>query len=299
MKQRRAIPFVLVAALSMLTACRGDPDHEPIAKPDWPYQVHEGDQYVALGDSYTAAPRTGRKAPGSGKCQNTVTNYPHRIARKTGVELIDASCNGASTPSLRHEQQATRNPPQLDVVDQDTDLITFRLGANDESLYAHIIQCAVLLALSPDDADGDPCTELDADQDEKSVDVLLPKVQDAIHKALEAVKKRAPEARIIVISYPRVAPDHGTCEAFPLPAGDYAYARRIIEGVNEGLKTAAEDVGADYIDMYAASKGHDVCSKQPWVAGYPKPDSGDAAAWHPYPAESEAVAKLVLAELRS
>jgi hypothetical protein len=297
-KHRTAALALLAAsiALPVLTACEDDPERAPVTKPTWKYQVHVGDEYVALGDSYTSAPRTGRKAPGSEECQNTVVNYPHRIARATDATLFDNSCSGASTASLRHEQLDVGHPPQLDDVDRGTALITFRMGANDKALYAHLIQCSLL---SLEDEKGDPCTELDEEQGKKSLDHLLPEVRQRLVKALATVRRLAPEARIFVISSPRVAPDKGTCKRFPLPAGDYAYARRIILGVNRGLKAAAAKVDATYIDMYAASKGHDVCSKDPWVAGFPRPKSGDAAAWHPFPEESEEVARLVLAELRS
>ncbi|MEZ0579730.1 SGNH/GDSL hydrolase family protein [Nocardioides sp. MH1] len=294
MKPRSALVIALLAVATALTGCKDDPG--PPATPDWKYQVHVGDQYVALGDSYTSAPRTGHKAPDSGECQNTVVNYPHRIARATGADLVDNSCSGATTGTLKRQQLDVGHPPQLADVDEDTALITFRLGANDKSLYAHIIQCSLL---SLTDKEGDPCTELDKDQGKKRLAVIIPEAQDAIEKALVTVRERAPEARIVVISYPRVAPDKGSCKKFPLPHGDYAYARRIIKGVNKGLEKGAEKIDATYIDMYAASKGHDVCSKHPWVAGFPRPKSGDAAAWHPYPVEGKEVAKLVLAAIRS
>lgn len=296
MKQRTAALVALLAVGTSLSACDDGPDSDPVTKPPWKYQVHVGDEYVALGDSYTSAPRTGRKVRGSEDCQNTATNYPRRIARATEATLFDNSCSGATTASLRSEQLEVGHPPQLDDVDRGTSLVTFRLGANDKSLYAHIIQCSLL---SLEDKKGDPCTEADRDQGKKGIKHLLPKVRSNIERALTTVRRLAPEARIVVISYPRVAPDKGFCKRFPLPRGDYAYARRIILGVNKGLEAAAAKVDATYIDMYAASKGHDVCSKHPWVAGYPRPKSGDAAAWHPFPEEGEEVARLVLEALRN
>jgi hypothetical protein len=54
--------------------------------------------------------------------------------------------------------------------------------------------------------------------------------------------------------------------------------------------------GAEYINLYRASKGHDICSDEPWVAGI-RGDQWRAMGLHPYPAEQRAVAKLILAKL--
>jgi hypothetical protein len=50
--------------------------------------------------------------------------------------------------------------------------------------------------------------------------------------------------------------------------------------------------------MSAASEGHDICADEPWIAGAPIAPPG-ATAWHPYAAEGQAVAALVLAELET
>ena len=48
--------------------------------------------------------------------------------------------------------------------------------------------------------------------------------------------------------------------------------------------------------MEGASEGHDTCGEEPWMAG-PVPGPAPRAPWHPYAAEGQAVAELVLAEL--
>ena len=289
MTQRFALPVVLLALAAALTACQDEPARRsPVSR-----ALGEGDQYVALGDSYTAAPNTGPQVGRNG-CFNTVVNYPHRIADATGMDLTDNSCNGATTNALTVPQltPAGEHEPQLDAVDEDTDLVTIRLGANDDSMYSRIIGCARFFGA---DAPGTPCAEADA-RKPHNLTVAVDDLADSLLGGLEEIGDRAPEARIIVIGYPQVIPEEGTCDLLPLPAGDYSYAREIIEGLNTALESAAAEVDATYIDMYAASEGHDICSDEPWIAGAPIAPTG-ATAWHPYAAEGQAVAELVLAEL--
>ena len=296
-KQRCALVIALIAVAAALTACGSE--KEPRA--ERPRVVEEGDKYVALGDSYTAAPQTGSNSDRSG-CQRTEVNYPHRVAEALGLELLDNSCNGASTTSLTTAQQipsivpgqVRENPPQLDDVDEDTALVTIRVGANDYGLFSRIIQCARNYA----GQSGSPCTDLDGSGGDNSVDARLGDVRDNLRSALEEIKDRAPDARIIVLGYPRLTPDEGTCDLLPVPADDYEYVRRIIEGLSDALMEAAEEADATYIDMHDVSEGHDICGDEPWIAGAPIRPTG-ATAWHPYAAESQAAAELILEALEA
>ena len=59
------------------------------------------------------------------------------------------------------------------------------------------------------------------------------------------------------------------------------------------MRGAAKQTGAEFVDMYAASDGHDICSDDPWVNGR-KTEPGTALAYHPLAVEQQAVADLVL-----
>lgn len=286
----RAGTALLIAATA--SACGPGDERDEIAEP--PYVFGVGDDYVALGDSYTAAPATG-PYDGSDGCFRSRINYPHRIAEETGMTLQDASCSGASTNSLTGAQRTVvgRHPPQFALLDESTDLVTFRLGANDYAMFARIVRCARLYG---PDATGSPCTDLDADAGQVGIDARLEDLEDNLVRAFVQIEARAPEARVIAIGYPRIFPAEGRCEELPLPAGDYEFARRLNEGWNDALETAAERVGIEYLDMSGPSDGHDICSDEPWIAGA-EVTSGRATPWHPYADESQAVARLVLEEL--
>ncbi len=278
------VGLALLTALTALSACDDEPEQKgPTLGP--------GDQYVALGDSYTAAPGTGTESQDN--CRQSIVDYPHQIAEATGADLVDNSCSGANTSHLTEAKIGTDAGPQLDAVNEDTDLVTMRLGANDFNLIGRIFFCSRLFR---SDLPGTPCADADAKRGADSLDSRLPEVQANLDRAVDDIEDRAPDADIILIGYPHVAPAEGTCALLPLPVGDYDYARRVIDGLNDALEAVADDHDLTYIDMEGPSEGHDTCGEEPWMAG-PVPVPGAAAPWHPYAAEGQAVAELVLEEL--
>ena len=302
MRRSHVVLVAVLAVAGLLTGCDSD---DPSGGPA-PRVIRPGDAYVALGDSYTAVPGTGKSVDDSG-CNNTVVNYPHLVGAELDLDLTDNSCDGASTTNLTEDQcvracQArdpsfqTLIPPQLNGIDEDTRLVTFRLGANDYGLIGRIIGCA---SLGP--ATGSPCADADAAMGADSVDPRLRDMEDNVRRGIEEIQDRAPDARIIVLGYPRIAPDEGTCDLLPLSDDDYAYARHVMEGINAALSAVAEAADLTFIDVYAASEGHDVCSADPWVAGWTpitSPPPEGARRLHPYAAAAEAESALILEALK-
>lgn len=284
--------LALASVVLALASCR--PGDQEEGDPDVGYAIGPGDTYVALGDSYTAAPRTGAMDLSDG-CLRSEVNYPHRIAEETGATLIDSSCAGARTSTLTGPQETHdggSHPAQLDSLDEETDLVTIRIGANDYNLFARMVLCVILHK----GEDGSPCADDDETLGEGSVDERIDDVEDNVVAALEEIEERAPNARVLVIGYPHIVPEEGRCALLPLPAADYDFARRIMTGFNTALRGAADRAGVEYVDMEPVSEGHDICGDEPWIAGI-QVTGGNATPWHPYPQESQAVAGLVLKEL--
>lgn len=251
-----------------------------------------GLSYVSLGDSYTAAPGTGINR---GKiCYQSAINYPRLIALELDLDLTDVSCGGAKLENLTQRQAPTGNPPQLDALTPETDLVTIRIGANDAALYrSTVLRCA---QLAPRDPDGAPCTEQVGEQ---YLRTAAQQIRTRFDRALDDIATRAPDARIVVVGYPAWAPPGRPedCDAFPLAAGDYAFARRANEILVRTLEEAAAAADVGYVDTWAASQGHHMCSDDPWIAGLERTDK--AAQLHPFPAEQRAVADLVVELLTS
>ena len=66
--------------------------------------------------------------------------------------------------------------------------------------------------------------------------------------------------------------------------------------LNDEMEAAAEEVDVEFVDVYAASHGHDVCSHEPWVQGRVG-SRRVGAALHPLARGQQAVAEMVLHEL--
>lgn len=251
-------------------------------------------RYVALGDSYTAAP-VAPATPSEEACFQSDTNFPRVIARTLRrTRLVDVSCSGASTRALTHAQ-GEDIPPQLDAVTRGTDLVTIGVGGNDEHLFrSWYVRCSRLAASDPT---GAPCAEANGTADG---DVLLdkvPQIRRNLVAAVKAVRFRAPHAVVILVTYPRILPRQGTCPRLvPFAAGDYPYINRIVTALNGAVTDAADRTGVGWVDVEHASRGHDVCSPSPWVNGTTG-DQSRALLLHPFPEEQAAVARLVLRAL--
>lgn len=293
--------MALALVLASVAGCAADaqPGSLP-AVPDPTGPTVEGlDVYVAMGDSYTAAPLFPLKDDRIiDDCLRSNKNYPTLVAEHLGITVNDVSCSGASTVNIFNDQRFTSKtePPQIDALPADADLITLGIGANDFTYFSDMIfDC---LAVADDDVEGAPCRG--ANTDAEGRDRLrrnATKIRRNVARVVRAIAARAPDARIVLIGYPQIIPGTGTCrDRLPLAVGDYAYTLdlnlRLAEAVREGGLAA----GAEYVDLVKASQGHDICSDEPWVAGIQGKDN-KAAGLHPYPAEQEAVAGLVLERL--
>lgn len=256
-------------------------------------QATEYDSYVALGDSYTAAPGVPPTDATSSFCQRSGRNYPALLAAALPrAAVTDVSCSGAGTGSMTApEVVGTASvPAQFDALTADTDLVTVGLGANDGGLFGGVVNGCVQLAAS--DPVGSPCQNFWAART-PGIDDLLNGITFNLAGVLDGIRQRSPHARVVVVGYPQLVPASGTCAALPLAAADYPFVRDVTQRLSEALRTAAEQADADYVDVWKASEGHDICADEPWVNGATEtPDT--AIAFHPLAVEQQAVAELVL-----
>ncbi|KQW47864.1 hypothetical protein ASC77_15705 [Nocardioides sp. Root1257] len=294
---RRALPALLlaVAALAGCSEAEPTPAPAPAETTGSPTAAPTAyDQYVALGDSYTAAPLV-PPTDTSTICLRSGVNYPALVATAmAGTKLTDVSCSGATTGDIAAAQQGRTGtvPPQLDAVRRSTDLVTIGLGGNDEGLFGTVLaQCTQLGAGNPV---GSPCTQRFAD----GLDATLARIHDNLVGVVDEVRTRAPHARVLLVGYPQIVPETGSCDDLPLADGDYAFARQVNEGLTRTVEAAAGDARAEYVDIWTASAGHDICADDPWINGRVT-SASRALAYHPLAVEQQAVAGLVVDLLQS
>ncbi len=276
----------LVSTLVVLSACSSSSD-----KPS-PEAAKYAD-YVALGDSYSAGPLiapTVKEAPAL--CLRSQANYPGFLSSYLKVKkLTDVTCSGATTSDLYSSQSvrmglpqnpANKTPPQLDALSSKTDLVTLGMGANDFSEFGKTF--ASLTA-----GEGIPPGANQQVQDvEKNLEI-----------AIDAIAKRAPHARIMVIGYLRIAPDSGTCKVFPFSPAKSKIVNQMEQQLNGALEDAAKAKGATYVDSYTISTGHDVCAGDAaWVNGVNN-IVFKAAFLHPFLEGMNGVARQIYLELTS
>jgi lysophospholipase L1-like esterase len=254
------------------------------------------ERYVALGDSFSAGPLI-PTTDLAGGCARSDHNYPSLVAAALHVpEFVDVTCSGATTRDLSHVQRPfgdSRIPPQLRSVTRRTDLVTVGIGGNDLDLYGRLVYTCT--RLRDTDPTGSPCArELEARGPDLGAATAT--ISARVAASLRTIRQRAPRATIVLVGYPRLVPDAGTCPLLPLAAGDYAEGRRINRALDRALARAAARTRVAYVDMYAASRGHDICSSDPWVNGR-QTDRQKALAYHPFAAGMRADAAGVLAAL--
>lgn len=253
-----------------------------------------GDLYVALGDSFTAAPLV-PETDTSEACLRSDANYPRLVAAELpGTELVDVSCVGATSESMTAPQRvgSATAPPQLDALTADVDLVTLGVGGNDFDLFTILLgQC---LRLGPGADPGASCRDRNAGPDGDVLLELVRQIETRVASVVTEVRDRAPRARVVVVTYPQLLPDTGSCpDLVPLADADYVYVTDINQALSQALADGATGAGADVADLYAASAGHDICSPDPWVNGI-QTDVDRALAFHPFAEGQQAAARLVL-----
>lgn len=290
---RAASPGALLLLVSALLAGCTSPGGRTAAPTEPPAPAY--DSYVALGDSFTAAPFVPTTDLAEG-CLRSDGNYPALLADRLDIpDVTDVSCSGADTADLTVGQRTagdTRVPPQLDAVDAGTDLVTLGIGGNDFDLFGTLVGICGRLRHQPS---AGSCSNAVA---ERGVDVLgqAGRIRGRVARAVRQVRSRAAGATVVVVGYPRLTPARGGCPALPFRAADRAWAQQVERALNTALRRAAGRSGALFVDMYAASAGHDVCADEPWVNGR-RTDRERALAFHPFPEGQEAVAVEIAAVL--
>ncbi|MFF6826684.1 GDSL-type esterase/lipase family protein [Streptomyces longwoodensis] len=251
--------------------------------------------YAALGDSYTSGPLIPRQVDAN--CARSDHNYPSLVAATLpGVVFKDVSCAGATTEHMWKAQGT--NGPQLDAVRRDTDLVTVQIGGNDMGFGSIIATCAQVAAQDPA---GAPCRQHYGADGVDELTVAIARTAPKVARVLRAVHARAPHARVLVVGYPDLLPDDGSgcAPTVPFATGDFPYLRDTGRRLNLMLQLVARWNGAEYVDTYGPTVGHDMC-KAPgdrWIE--PLRPTSPAAPAHPNARGEEAMAGAVLDRLRT
>ncbi|MEV7236787.1 SGNH/GDSL hydrolase family protein [Streptomyces sp. NPDC051020] len=246
--------------------------------------------YVALDDSYASAPFVPTQVDAT--CLRSDQNYPSLVARSRSATLTDVTCSGATTADMT-APQTDGVPAQLDALNRGTDLVTLTIGGNDIGFSTVLGTCVQLMSGNPA---GAPCrthyTGTGTDQITDAIAETGPKVA----QVLRGIHRRAPHARVVVVGYPGLFPDDGvgcTSRSVPLAGGDFAWLRDKEKELNALLARQARRGGAQHVNTYTPSVGHDLCKPtgERWIETF-APET-PAAPVHPNATGEKAMATAV------
>ena len=244
--------------------------------------------YVALGDSYAAAPFV-PTTDVAGGCFRSSGNYPSLVASRLAPEHVDdVSCSGADSGDVTGRQRVAGGdstvPPQLRAVRRDADLVTVGIGGNDGNLFSRLV-CSFSQQQLPQ-CDGSPATA--------DIGGILARTRADVTASLRAVVGRAaPDALVLLVGYPHLVDPARSCPSLPLQRDQQEEFAGVERRLRATLRSAAEQAGVTFLDLWPASRGHAICSDNPWVNGKDT-DRSRALAYHPFAAEQRAVADLVV-----
>lgn len=250
-----------------------------------------GRHYVALGDSYAAGwglPLASTQ-PAQG-CDQSDQNYPHLLAAQFGFALTDRTCGGAVIANVVDTPQTVSGtaPVQIDSLDATTDLVTLTIGGNDLGFWNIGQMCVALAPTGPvlgslDGQTHQTCREqFVVNTPGGAVNTLETKIDQtvapALTAALQTIHTKAPNAKIIVLGYPALAPDaahtpSGGCytslfqgffgfrtNAFPYLDTDVALLRDTQVYMDQAMAAATTAAGATYVSLLPGSVAHSPCN---------------------------------------
>ncbi|NUS43519.1 MAG: SGNH/GDSL hydrolase family protein [Mycobacteriaceae bacterium] len=252
--------------------------------------------YVALGDSFAAAPLVPTQNGGSPICLQSVDNgYPAQLANRLGIRSFrNATCSGAKAQELGTPGPAWGRgvTPQYQALSLDTDLVTVTIGANDAGLFTDLMSC---VSLQPGRGCVDRFTAGGADRLARKVEAA----GAAVGVALAEIHRRAPRARIVVTSYGKyLRPGGCPTLAAPIQPRDADYLQATVDRLGDLIAAQAAAHQAAFVDLRTASRGHDSCAAADvrWIE--PAIPAAPAAPFHPNARGGAAYAALIAAALQ-
>ena len=270
------------------------------AAPTPAQEVGPNDQYVALGDSYTAGPLIPVQQPDPYGCLRSDRNYPHLVAPTLGLPRFrDVSCSGADTGDMTQAQGVSPgpNPPQFDALDAATTVVTVGIGGNDIGFSDIATSCASLVPL------GSPCRDQYVVNGVDEISARIAETAPKVAAVIQGIHDRAPAATVYVVNYLPIFPEgpllpgapEGCWPQMPIAWNDVPYLRDKQKELNAMLATQAAANGAVLVDAYTAGIGHDAC--QPPLLRWVEPfvPASLAAPVHPNLAGMQGTANALLA----
>ena len=232
----------LVAALGLLALLVA-----PLAAPSAPAQA-AASSYVALGDSYSSGVGARSYLADGTACQRSVHAHPNLIAVQRGYAFNFRACSGATVPDVTNLQ--------LDALSAATSYVSVSVGGNDAGFASVLTTCAL-----PWWAGN--CTAA-VDRAQRYITGTLP---DALSTLYARIRSKAPNARVVVVGYPRVFNGRDCNAGTFFTAAEMKRLNETADLLNNRTAAQAAARGFGFANPTGRFLGHAVCDDPEWLNG--------------------------------
>lgn len=282
--------------------------------------------YVALGDSYSSGEGGSKFAPGTNRddpiknwldehlwwpgdvkhnlCHRSKDAYAHRVYDEFNFqgELEFRACSGAKIEDLYPGDQGKKGKkdhvnegesPQLRSLDEDTSFVTVSIGGNNAK-FAEVVRACIKQGLNP----LAHCRDTMGEKTRRDIRRL----RDDLVRLYDKIQQQAPNARVVVVGYPRMFPEHPTDGSSFIDPADQRWMNDMARLLNNVTRQAAREAGVEFVDVYNALDGHEIGTEDPWINDLSfeienrKPF--DMGSFHPNDEGQKAIAKRVKEQIR-
>ncbi|NHA67325.1 SGNH/GDSL hydrolase family protein [Phycicoccus flavus] len=163
-------------------------------------------------------------------------------------------------PNRQNEGEA----PQLDALDEHTSLVTFSVGGNDVGFAEVLTECVTATAVSfYDGVSGAPPTSCRGSQAARDAAGRIPLTQARLTQLLQDIRERAPNARVVVVGYPRFFPADPSSTTSMIQPGDQRWINEQVGVLDDALRQAVLDAGGadagfEFVDPRDAFEGCEI-----------------------------------------
>lgn len=296
--------------------CPGDPppltEEEQQEELDWRVRVDPEEaalwgNYVALGDSYSSGDGAGDYDPSTaepGGCWRSENAYPRLISEEYEFSgtLAFFACSSHKGEDMLSQLGTPES--QIERVTDHTSLVTVGIGGNDLGFIPVLRTCMVRMPI----LDNTACV----DQEEEVSD-RMDRFEETLTQVLEEIHERAPDARTLVLGYPRLFPEDPTGMYYTLSVSDQEWLNTVAQRFNEMIRDTVyrvdgevygeRDVGSvEYVNVFSSLNGYEVSADEAWLNGIVLGELGeglevDRASFHPTAEGQMSIAERVRSQI--
>jgi lysophospholipase L1-like esterase len=263
-------------------------------------ELQRGDTLLALGDSFSSGQGAGSYDPGTNGGGNTCFRsrlaWPRLLARKLRlVPLPSPACSGAVTRHLTHDdrsrKEVERRISQVGRISSKPHVVTITIGGNDVGFTDVLKHCVF-------DAD---CTQRYQMRAGDVLDREIAALAERLPGVYAAIRRAAPDARLIVVGYPRLFPETPTdncAAARRISSREAAYLNERARALNAAIAGVAHAAGAQFVDVTDAFDGAELrCRGKTFVNRLRLREKLFPASFHPNAGGQERLAEVIEREV--